>query len=60
MVGNAVHIIEIAMGRLRKPDRTNGRKMAALFGPAAGVTTAMVGADPAETTIPGHAGPYKK
>ena len=63
VVGNAVHIIEIAMGRLRKPDRTNGRKMGALFGPAstaAGITTAMVGADPAETTIPGHAGPYKK
>ena len=31
VVGNAVHIIEIAMGRLRKPDRTNGRKMAAFF-----------------------------
>jgi len=35
VVGNAVHIIEIAMGRLRKPERTNGRKMAALFGPQA-------------------------
>ena len=31
VVGNAVHIIAIAMGRLRKPDRTNGRKMAAFF-----------------------------